>query len=1002
MPAFRRPFDPAAVQVGGEHLVTLPDRYRSSPPPTRIARFEGCALWLLELTSGTPFDVFWPARGGVRTVDLAAADGAALGLASVVELAPLPFGIAATLRALTGGAPTFYLGYPATYPEDHELVGIDDPAANVDRLVIGAVFQDRVTRTPAAWLDAIGDALATGDPAAAAPWRTLLTLFGAAQPIQLLDDRGRPLAGETLSLSFVAADGSATGPVDATSDQTGRLGPEATAPSGARSRIRCPGRELPLLVHLEGARAGTTAPAIPDPAGISPPELDIAAGAAHPHVQLLDVGRWLAPVTPAPPPQRDWPARFRSRSVLEPLIDGHASYARLVPELRAADVTGGGAYFMGWAFKDFELQPGDSSTTLPELVEAIRRNGDVRILAAQMFQPRPGAMQDLSVDVAVVLLALFYIAQPLTAISRANDATSPFGDLLLQSALVVAVALALTKWISGEPLGDLLRGKVEQTADELMARLNRDGTVAHWSRHPAGLADNPLFGDILLPDGRHLSELVEHFSVFHNKVQLVKRRPSDGAVAAADGFEYGAYIGGVDINVNRLDSPGHQGAAHRDAGSFAGPSAHSYHDVHARVGGAATVDAFGMFRDRYLRDTGAEPPFPPPAVDAFAGFPGEHLVQVSQTAFRAASPADGFDWAPDGDRTNWETFRRAIAAAREYIYIEDQYFVPDDGYVAALREAARHCQRLVILTPSTLADIPFGEERRQAIFQTLAAPDAWGDRVLVGSPFRRPVLDAAARTASTGRLTLLAGIGPADTEVLVGPPARTPAAERFFVWIGGELMFVIGKLPVAGPDGNPAMRLEVIRGGVGTQPRWCPTPRGHRTGEPVTAARPFSIYVHAKMMVVDDVFVAVGSMNLDRRGFFHDGEMVASALPAALAAAPDNPARRLRVALWAEHLGIDPAMGEALLGDPIAAFELFRRSRYQGNRFTPFREFLLPHAEDHLPELVNAILPVPVGIAIEAAIQGVLQADRTKIYNTIADPTSGVDPDPRPGPDLPV
>ena len=96
-------------------------------------------------------------------------------------------------------------------------------------------------------------------------------------------------------------------------------------------------------------------------------------------------------------------------------------------------------------------------------------------------------------------------------------------------------------------------------------------------------------------------------------------------------------------------------------------------------------------------------------------------------------------------------------------------------------------------------------------------------------------------------------------------------------------------------------------------------------------------------MMVDDVLpVGVGSMNLNRRGFYQDGEVVASAIPAKLTATRDNPARKLRTALWAEHLGIDPAMGEALLSDPIAAFELFRRSRYQGSRFTPFAQILVP------------------------------------------------------------
>lgn len=1002
MAAFRRFVDPSQVQLASQQLVTLPDRYLMTPTPARVARYEGRPIWLAELapqTSGGTFDLFWPVTGGVRTIDLTASDGAALGVASLVELGPLPFEIDRVLRALRGGVPTFYIGYAGTYPADHEILRTTDAAISVNRLLVGVIFQDRVTRAIGTWIQAIGDALASLDPAQASAWLTLLDLVPTSRAIHLLDEAGRPLAGEHVTVSFVASDGSASAPVDAVSDGNGLLGPEANAPAGARTRIASTTRELPLLVHLEGGIAGTP-PAIPSADGSAQPVLDLPAAFTHAHVQLADVGRWLAPVTP-PPPAGVWPARFRARSVFEPLVDGHAAYSRLVPELKAANVADGGAYFMGWAFRDFELRPGDPQSSLPVLVDSIRQGGDVRILAAQMFQPVPGSLDNVTLEAALVLLVAYMLAYPEVGWVRVNKHTNLRGTLVFTAAFAVAVAtFAATHGLPGV-LEDEIRGHVEETSDDLLARLNRDETVAFFSRHPARFEDNPLFHDIPLPDGGQLSDLQDKFSVFHTKAQLVKHAPSSPEVAAADGFEYAAFIGGIDINTNRLDSPGHHGAAYRDPGSFDVPHAHSYHDVHARVGGAATIDAFGVFRDRHVRDVGAEPPFPPPAAAAFDAFPGDHIVQVSQTAFKAAPGGDGFAWAPEGNRTNWETFRKAIGAAREYIYIEDQYYVPDDGYVQTLREASQHCQRLLILTHSSLGDIPFGDDRRQAIFQALADPSAWGDRVLFGSPFRRPVLDAAARTASTGRLTLLADITAGDTEILVGPPARVPDAERFFFFVGGELMFAIGKLAVNGPDGQPAVRLDVMRGGVGTQPRWCPHPRGHKRGEPVTATHPEAIYVHAKVMMVDDVFVGVGSMNLNRRGFFHDGEMVASALPAALAASADNPVRKLRVALWAEHLGIDPAMGEALLGDPIAAYELFRRSRYQGNRFTPFREFLLPHADTQLPAILSAILPQPVVIALEAAISGVLTAERKNIYNSISDPTSAVDTHPRPGPELP-
>ena len=49
-----------------------------------------------------------------------------------------------------------------------------------------------------------------------------------------------------------------------------------------------------------------------------------------------------------------------------------------------------------------------------------------------------------------------------------------------------------------------------------------------------------------------------------------------------------------------------------------------------------------------------------------------------------------------------------------------------------------------------------------------------------------------------------------------------------------------------------------------------------------------------------------------------------------------TPRCNLRTALWAEHLGLPPAMGRALLADPIAAFELFRRPTLIGNRMSPF------------------------------------------------------------------
>ncbi len=72
------------------------------------------------------------------------------------------------------------------------------------------------------------------------------------------------------------------------------------------------------------------------------------------------------------------------------------------------------------------------------------------------------------------------------------------------------------------------------------------------------------------------------------------------------------------------------------------------------------------------------------------------------------------------------------------------------------------------------------------------------------------------------------------------------------------------------------------------------------TSGPNLGEKPFTyraIYLHAKVAVIDDEWLTVGSANLNNRGLVTDGEINAVVHDA-------NLARRVRVALWAEHLGL--------------------------------------------------------------------------------------------------
>ncbi|WP_246372694.1 phospholipase D-like domain-containing protein, partial [Nocardioides pelophilus] len=82
------------------------------------------------------------------------------------------------------------------------------------------------------------------------------------------------------------------------------------------------------------------------------------------------------------------------------------------------------------------------------------------------------------------------------------------------------------------------------------------------------------------------------------------------------------------------------------------------------------------------------------------------------------------------------------------------------------------------------------------------------------------------------------------------------------------------------------------------------------------------IYVHAKVCVVDDTWMTIGSDNLNLRSWSHDSELTCAVVD------PDGELpRALRSSLWAEHLGLpeddprlaDPSDAQALWNERVGA-----------------------------------------------------------------------------------
>jgi phosphatidylserine/phosphatidylglycerophosphate/cardiolipin synthase-like enzyme len=132
------------------------------------------------------------------------------------------------------------------------------------------------------------------------------------------------------------------------------------------------------------------------------------------------------------------------------------------------------------------------------------------------------------------------------------------------------------------------------------------------------------------------------------------------------------------------------------------------------------------------------------------------------------------------------------------------------------------------------------------------------------------------------------------------------------------------------------------------------------------------IYVHAKVCIVDDVLMVVGSDNLNRRSWTHDSEISCAVIDAELdGREPVDPggrgegARRLarttRLQLWREHLGrgdgedgdlIDPGTGLVALADGAAALDDWHRGGRRGPRPPG-------HLRRHDPERVGPWLRWP-------------------------------------------
>lgn len=937
----------------------------------RQLRYAGASFASLRFQRTGAAPVRTPAPGVVRTIVPPVDDS--LGQRTVIELQLNPFRARRIAQAIPFGLPTFYFvldGLTTTPFVSGDVL----PAGTLIGTAAGGNMmcagQDRLSRDPALWSAQI--AAADPDPgwAAFAAAIAAQTASGPNPPVLVLDHTGAPLVDAEVEITR----GSQAATARLVDTDGGDL-------QRAVARLHAlDAAQMPFASVFEGSApvrvgglAGTdTELTRVEDGAAAEGSIEVTPQARH--VTFTGLERWFAPqYANAALPQAFAPlADYTRNNRITPFVNGLEYYEDLLAKLKQAAAAGaaGGLHLVGgWqTFPDTQLARRDDDETAAEhpvtLLEAATLLGDQGgascVLSPQFFQLQPGD-QITPAEMAVVslLVAGLLVARNVSAVR--SDAG---GVAVL---FVVFVANPLLVWwfldTNGRP--------VEPNIDAVEELDALPSAVSTFAPFPARVEDNPLAPPLSGFPWDSLLTLDRNFGFYHQKFGVVRA-----------GTAYYAYCGGIDINPNRLDDERH--LAHVP-----------YHDIHARVEGPAARDVALSFEQRWGRDGEGPLAFPtPPAADL--GSPGNVAAQVARTYYRPADPARALPWAPNGDRTIADTLGKAIDAAREFIYIEDQYFTAAPEFQDRLiaKVANRGIRALVIVLPA-IGDQPFGEMVRSGFIADLKAADGGAGIVHIGYPRRHYTVPDNELRASSGRLVLQAdlpaspGVNPV---VALGPKSRLPGPP-FWLAVEGELMYVVNESGTPNPDPQNASVFEVVRGSETRLVRGGATPlgaraRAHQADAAATVIDVASIYVHAKSTIVDDVFLGIGSANINRRGHYHDGEITLYSVPQRLKTSRANPVAALRRRLWAEMLDLPLATAEPLLEDPIAAARLFDRSPFLGNRFCDIEAYPI-----HLmlnttggDGLVQTLLKTAVGVT--------LPFDLEALYNGVIDPTSALELDP--------
>ncbi|XP_038982403.1 phospholipase D alpha 1-like [Phoenix dactylifera] len=368
-----------------------------------------------------------------------------------------------------------------------------------------------------------------------------------------------------------------------------------------------------------------------------------------------------------------------------------------------------------------------------------------------------------------------------------------------------------------------------------------------------------------------------------------------------------SFVGGIDLCGGRYDDENHTLFRNLDTTYVDDFQQHNFphadlrhggprepwHDVHSKLEGLAAWDVLTNFEQRWIKQSPKEIShclvkiherpdiFPIPSGLATQESWNVQVFRSIDDASVVGFPSDPSEAAELGlmsakdvtvDQSIHSGYVEAIRRAKRFIYIENQYFF---GSCASWREE-QDCGCLNLI-PIEIALKIASKIRLGERFAAYIVTPMWPEGIPEG--------DTVQAILHWNRLTMemMYGIvARAIEEAGLGGKAHPCDYLNFFCLGNREVRYPGEYIPPERPEpGSDYWKAQVNRR--------------------------FLIYVHAKLMIVDDEYVIIGSANLNQRSLAgdRDSEIAHGAYQPAHLNRPDAPARGLiygyRMSLWYEH-----------------------------------------------------------------------------------------------------